>query len=89
MAVSRYQYQTPTIPTKWSNEERQYAQRVEELFDQIFSWRDTLLNKFWPTGSIVAMEADKDPNKAIGGKWQRVDSVDVDDTILTLWTRKG
>lgn len=89
MAVSRSQFFEPVVPHKWSEEEKRYAQQVEELFTEVFAWRDTLVNKFWPVGSLFATENTANPKRLMGGEWDSLGVHQIAGKALNCWIRKG
>ena len=55
----------PNIPSKWSDEEKRFANGLREMFDRVFS-----RNATYPVGIVVLTSNDKKPFTF--GEWEAV-----------------
>lgn len=61
-------YPFPKTPNNWDQEGKQFAQGLQNLFDQIFG--TTILRKAYPVGIVVLTGANQAPFSF--GKWTSV-----------------
>jgi hypothetical protein len=76
-----YQYPFPTVPQKWGQEERQFAQGLRSVFDILFS-RVTLAKMLYPVGSVVFSTKETPPFSF--GEWE---AVQTGISALNAWER--
>ena len=71
------QFEAPVVPSNWSSEERRYAQRVNQIFEQLFARKAVATAAAsgecpFPISFVMMLMGDTNPGDVCGGVWERI-----------------